>query len=197
MLGGWTLEYLGAPIVGEMEISDLVVETSVEYDTESNYTEKVATLTDEQVQSVLTELGLSSLSEVIPFGYNPSNGEFIDITEAATNAKYDGWHNPEGDFCTWTGSIETAPFCIKYTDGKEYHCWNLATAAHHKYVGYYALTNGKKAVLVKITFVTATAINAVEAEQNAAQVIFDLSGRRLQKAVKGVNIINGKKILVK
>ena len=197
VLGGWTLEYLGAPIVGEMEISDLVVETSVEYDTESNYTEKVATLTDEQVQSVLTELGLSSLSEVIPFGYNPSNGEFIDITEAATNAKYDGWHNPEGDFCTWTGSIETAPFCIKYTDGKEYHCWNLATAEHHKYVGYYALTNGKKAVLVKITFVTATAINAVEAEQNAAQVIFDLSGRRLQKAVKGVNIINGKKILVK
>ncbi len=41
-----------------------------------------------------------------------------------------------------------------------------------------------------------TGIEGVEAE-NGTQVIFDLSGRRVQKAQKGLYIINGKKVLVK
>ena len=42
-----------------------------------------------------------------------------------------------------------------------------------------------------------TAINAVEAAQNENAVIYNLAGQRLNKAQKGVNIINGKKVLVK
>ncbi|MBE6254830.1 MAG: hypothetical protein E7105_04870 [Prevotella sp.] len=42
-----------------------------------------------------------------------------------------------------------------------------------------------------------TAINAVEATQNENAVIYNLAGQRLSKAQKGVNIINGKKVLVK
>ena len=42
-----------------------------------------------------------------------------------------------------------------------------------------------------------TAINAVEATQNENAVIYNLAGQRLNKAQKGVNIINGKKVLVK
>ena len=196
VLGGWTLEYIGAPIVGEMEISDLVVETSVEYTAEENandgWNEKVATLTDEQVQSILTELGLASLSDAVAFGYNPTTESFISLTEAS---EYDGWRNASGDFESYG---DDAPFCVKYTDGKNYYCYDKpATSGYNEYVAYWAISNGTKAVLVKITFVTCTAVNSIEAEQNAAQVIFDLSGRRLTKAVKGVNIINGKKILVK
>ncbi len=41
-----------------------------------------------------------------------------------------------------------------------------------------------------------TGIEGVEAE-NGTQVIFDLSGRRVQKAQKGLYIINGKKVVVK
>ena len=41
-----------------------------------------------------------------------------------------------------------------------------------------------------------TGIEAVEAE-NGAQVIYDLSGRRVAKAVKGLYIVNGKKVYVK
>ncbi len=41
-----------------------------------------------------------------------------------------------------------------------------------------------------------TGIEGIEAE-NGTQVIFDLSGRRVQKAQKGLYIINGKKVLVK
>jgi len=42
----------------------------------------------------------------------------------------------------------------------------------------------------------ADGINGINAE-SANKVIYDLSGRRLKKAVKGVNIINGTKVLVK
>ncbi len=43
----------------------------------------------------------------------------------------------------------------------------------------------------------ATAIEAVESETLANGAIYDLSGRRVSKAVKGVYIQNGKKVLVK
>ncbi len=43
----------------------------------------------------------------------------------------------------------------------------------------------------------ATAIEAVESDVIANDVIYDLSGRRVAKAVKGVYIMNGKKVLVK
>ena len=41
------------------------------------------------------------------------------------------------------------------------------------------------------------AINAIEAEQNEKTEIFNLAGQRMSKVQKGVNIINGKKVLVK
>ncbi len=43
----------------------------------------------------------------------------------------------------------------------------------------------------------ATAIEAVESDLIANDAIYDLSGRRVAKAVKGVYIMNGKKVLVK
>lgn len=42
-----------------------------------------------------------------------------------------------------------------------------------------------------------TGIGEVEAAESGVDVIFDLQGRRLSAPVKGINIINGKKILVK
>ena len=51
----------------------------------------------------------------------------------------------------------------------------------------------KGAKIVSIT----TGISTITAEANKAQVIYGLDGRRLTKAVRGVNIINGKKVIVK
>ncbi|MCX4331306.1 MAG: hypothetical protein OSJ24_03805 [Muribaculaceae bacterium] len=42
-----------------------------------------------------------------------------------------------------------------------------------------------------------TGINEFDAARNDATVIFDLQGRRLSAPVKGINIINGRKVLVK
>ncbi len=46
---------------------------------------------------------------------------------------------------------------------------------------------------------TATAIESVAAEEDKAKgkEIFDLTGRRVAKATKGIYIVNGKKIVVK
>lgn len=47
-----------------------------------------------------------------------------------------------------------------------------------------------------VTLSKTDAIGKVEAE-NGQQIIYSIDGRRLQQAEKGVNIINGKKVLVK
>lgn len=47
------------------------------------------------------------------------------------------------------------------------------------------------------TYNTDSSISSVESSVNAGDVIYDLQGRRLSNAVRGVNIINGKKVLVK
>lgn len=44
---------------------------------------------------------------------------------------------------------------------------------------------------------TLTAIESVKAEANKEQVIYSISGQRLSQPVKGINIINGKKVIVK
>jgi hypothetical protein len=43
--------------------------------------------------------------------------------------------------------------------------------------------------------VVATGISSIEADEKA-NTIFDLSGRRVQKAQKGVYIVNGKKVIL-
>lgn len=48
----------------------------------------------------------------------------------------------------------------------------------------------------KIVSIT-TGVSTIAAEANKAQVIYGLDGRRLTKAVRGVNIINGSKVIVK
>lgn len=43
----------------------------------------------------------------------------------------------------------------------------------------------------------ATGINGVEVDKNGKNVCYDLSGRRLSAPVKGLNIVGGKKVMVK
>ena len=44
---------------------------------------------------------------------------------------------------------------------------------------------------------TTTGIEQIEAGADAKNLIYDLSGRRVNKAAKGIYILNGKKVLVK
>ena len=76
--------------------------------------------------------------------------------------------------------------------------YKFDTATSYDFVGVINQFKGKTQInlLNAEGIQISTGIEAVEAE-NGAQVIYDLSGRRVAKAVKGLYIINGKKVYVK
>ena len=59
---------------------------------------------------------------------------------------------------------------------------------------YLPVTAGAGARFLSFDFGTETAIESVESVENNAAV-YDLSGRRVQKAQKGLYIVNGKKVV--
>lgn len=144
----------------ELAVSDVVIKAAVEYDvTEGSYVEKEVVLADEDVEAILTELGLASLAEATVYGYNPTTKEFV-----SAYAGYDGWRDANGDFHNWTGDA-TAPACVKYTDGKTYLTYNIEGCEAGSIKTYWAIANDTKAVLVEITFtyVEADGISGVDA----------------------------------
>ena len=107
------------------------------------------------------------------------------------------------------------------TDDDAYYFYGLSLNASHDpaSVGFYwmnptgaAFTNGAHKAYLKLdksTFAgsqavkgfpfngTTTGIEQIEAGADAKNTIYDLSGRRVNKAAKGIYILNGKKVLVK
>ncbi len=60
--------------------------------------------------------------------------------------------------------------------------------------------NGEQPEEISLLIVDATGIHEVQGSQLAEQsnnAIYNLSGQRLNKILKGVNIINGKKYIIK
>ena len=108
---------------------------------------------------------------------------------------------------------------IAITDDDAYYFYGLSLNASEdpNSVGFYwmndggaAFTNGAHKAYLKIPkseftgtqavrgFAfkgTATGVESVESSSNAPQAIYDLTGRRVSKAGKGIYIINGKKII--
>ena len=141
------VEFVEVPVV-ELAKSDLEVIASVEYPANcGNYEEQVVTLSDEQVQSILTELGLESLAAATVYGYNPTTGELL-----ASYSGYDGWRDANGDFAMHTGD-STVPACVKYTDGQNYLCYSIAGCEPQTIKTYWAIANATKYVLVEIDFI--------------------------------------------
>lgn len=85
-------------------------------------------------------------------------------------------------------------FIVK--DNALYHVANTGTVGAYR--AYFTVTADTPVKALNFVFdELPTAINAVEAAQNEKAEIYNLAGQRLNKAQKGVNIINGKKVLVK
>lgn len=132
------------------EVSELAVETSVTYITnEAQYTEKVASITDADVAAILAELGLKSLNEAKVYGYNPTKKEF---TAKSTYNPFDGWRDANGDFAMHTGD-KAVPACVKYDNGQDFYCYNITGLEPCSVPAYWAISNGKKAVLVKVNVI--------------------------------------------
>ena len=136
------------PAAVELAVVDKGIATSITYDVEEgSYVEKTASLTDEQVATICAELGISALSEATIYGYNPTTKELVK-----NFAGFDGWRDANGDFHNWTGNAE-APACVKYTDGQNYLCYNIAGCSAQTVKTYWAIANDTKAVLVEIDFI--------------------------------------------
>ena len=152
------VKFVEAPEAGNLTKSDLAIATSVEYTTdEGSYVTKWAKLSDEQVTAICNELGIASLSEASVYGYNPTTGELV-----SNFAGFDGWRDANGDLAFWTGNAEV-PFCIKYSDGQNYECYNIGGMEPQTFKGYWAIANSEKYVLVEIDFIY-SAPAAVELE---------------------------------
>lgn len=137
------------PEAEKLEVVDKGIVASVTYDiADADYVEQKVTLTDEQVAAICAELGISDLSEATAYGYNPTTQELVK-----NHAGYDGWRDANGDFHNWNADGTQAPACVKYTDGKEYLCYNRSSMEPQTIKTYWAIANDKKAVLVEIDFI--------------------------------------------
>jgi len=54
-----------------------------------------------------------------------------------------------------------------------------------------------KAVTVTVTFKNATGINSIAVDKMKNATIYNMKGQRVDKAQKGLYIINGKKVVIK
>ena len=186
--------YVAAPAI-EKTVVDLGIVASVEYETtEGSYVEKTVTLSDEQVNAILAELELTDLSEATVAGYNPSTQELV-----SNYAGYDGWRNAQGDFQNWTGN-STVPACVKYTDGKTYNCYNIYGCEPQTIATFWAICNETKAVLVEIDFIYTSVVDGIGSINLSAGTkapVYNLNGQRISSLRKGLNIVDGKKVMVK
>ena len=179
------------PEAVELEVVDKGIVASVEYDSnEEQYTEKVVSLTDEQVSTICGELGISSLSEAKVYGYNPTTGKLLSVFDG-----YDGWRDANGDFAKHTGDAQV-PACVKYADGQNYYCYNIANLDAQTIKCYWVIANDVKGVLVEIDFIydITNGITSVEDAATGAK-LFNLAGQKVQKAGKGLYIVGGKKVI--
>ena len=186
--------YVAAPAI-EKTVVDLGIVASVEYETtEGSYVEKTVTLSDEQVNAILAELELTDLSEATVAGYNPSTQELV-----SNYAGYDGWRNAQGDFQNWTGN-STVPACVKYSDGKTYYCYNIYGCEPQTIATFWAICNETKAVLVEIDFIYTSVVDGIGSINLSAGTkapVYNLNGQRISSLRKGLNIVDGKKVMVK
>ncbi len=74
----------------------------------------------------------------------------------------------------------------------------ITCGAYHCYLNGSAVSGtGVKSITFTFGDDVATRIDAVETEETANEAIYDLSGRRVAKAQKGIYIVNGKKMVIK
>lgn len=184
------------PAADEQEIVDKGIMASVTYElADPDYVEQKVTLTDEQVAAICAELGIADLSEATAYGYNPTTKELVK-----NFAGYDGWRDANGDFHNWNSDGTQAPACVKYTDGKEYLCYNRTGMEAQTIKTYWAISNGTKAVLVEIDFIyndESTGIAEMHRITPDNGTRYNLNGKRVDSSYKGIVIVNGKKTLQK
>lgn len=119
-----------------------------------------------------------------------------DFTIASTITEFSGTNILKGQIATIDASTVTTPYTMqKIGDEKGFAKFNGDYLKGFKaYLENPISTSGTLA----LHFPDATGINAINAAtENGNATIYDLQGRRVQNAARGLYIVNGKKVLVK
>ena len=159
---------------------------------------------DVDIAAILAKLEVSSLNDVTIYAVQ-SDGSLDDNYKLGTT---DGWRNAAGDWQTWG---DDAYFFVKADFTKEsaqiYEAGgmeNKNTTADWEnpasYTATYAFvkTGSTDAVVLKVTltYTVPTGINAIATDAQKS-VIFNMNGQKVNKAHKGLYIINGHKVVIK
>ena len=159
---------------------------------------------DVDVAAILTKLGVTSLNDVTIYAVQ-TDGTLDDNYKLGTT---DGWRDSTGNWQTWG---DNAYFFVKADFTKEsaqiYEAGGMdgknTTAQWQSpatYTATYAFvkTGTADAVVLKVTltYTVPTGINAF-ARDGQKSVIYNINGQKVNKAQKGLFIINGKKTVVR
>ena len=159
---------------------------------------------DVDVAAILTKLGVTSLNDVTIYAVQ-TDGSLDDNYKLGTT---DGWRDSTGNWQTWG---DNAYFFVKADFTKEsaqiYDAGGMdgknTTAQWQSpatYTATYAFvkTGTADAVVLKVTltYTVPTGINAI-ARDGQKSVIYNINGQKVNKAQKGLFIINGKKTVVR
>ena len=159
---------------------------------------------DVDVAAILAKLEVSSLNDVTIYAVQ-SDGSLDDNYKLGTT---DGWRNAAGDWQTWG---DAAYFYVKADFTKEsaqiYEVGGMQdknTTADLENPGVYTATYAfvktgtSDAVVLKVTltYTIPTGINTIATDAQKG-VIYNMNGQKVNKAKKGLFIINGKKTVIK
>ncbi|MBR3091774.1 MAG: hypothetical protein IKG99_01985 [Bacteroidaceae bacterium] len=140
---------------------------------------------------------------------------FLNATEATSGAgefAFEGKKVVAGDpivkvsaDCSLVGTYETTPVPVSGDNGSYYilsggKFYTVNSEVNIKNTRFYVATSAPAgANTLGFTFDDgeANAINGIIANDNAPEGIYNLQGQKVEKATKGIYIINGKKVLVK
>ena len=187
------------PII-DLKFADLtqVDEQSVDFKSETGKMYE-ALSADVDVAGILSTLGVAELSDVKIYAVQ-SDGSLDDNYQLGTT---DGWRNADGDWQSWG---DAAYFYVKADFAREsaqiYEVGGMEgknTEPASYTATYVFVKNGTTdAVVLKVNLVYdyPDGVNGIASDTEKA-AIYDLSGRRVEKAQKGIYIINGKKFMVK
>ncbi|UKK56283.1 hypothetical protein [Prevotella communis] len=146
---------------------------------------------------VATALNIASIADAKAYIVNVTTGSFVENTT-------DGWRDANGDATQWPNA--TNGLCAKIQDPASGTIDYLGThdanfMENDTYTAKWGFVANEKAVVlnINITFKSAafmTRINSMKSDSQQG-TIYNLNGQKVNKAQKGLNIINGKKIVIK
>lgn len=135
-----------------------------------------------------------------------ANVPYIVASESTVTEPVEGWGLATAD--NYTSGLLTGVYAETAAPAGSYVLQNqndnvafyivsaeapIAVPANKAYLTASSSASGAKA----INFPSATAINAIEALTSGSSKIYDMNGREINKLQKGINIVNGVKVMVK